>query len=76
MPLYYFNIRCDAFDADDVEGEECRDIEAARSGALAAAGELIRRELFRGAIPRSGWIEIEDERRRPVLRLPLRASAS
>lgn len=76
MSIYFFNISCDAFDAEDLLGEECRDVEAARSGALAAAGELIRLELQRGGFPREGWIEIADHRRRPVMRLPLQSAAS
>lgn len=76
MSIYFFNISCDAFDAEDLLGEECPDVEAARSGALAAAGELIRLELERGGFPREGWIDIEDEQHRTVLRLPLRSAAS
>jgi hypothetical protein len=76
MPLYFFDIRCDAFDAEDVEGEECTDIGAARAGALRAAGELIRHELARGGLPVSGWIDIADARRRTIMSLPLRSAAS
>ena len=76
MSIYYFNIRSDAFDADDQTGEDCADIDAARSGALVAAGELVRSELRRGALPCFGWIEVEDEHRRRVLTLPLRRVAS
>lgn len=76
MPLYFFNVSCDAFDARDTEGEVCRDIAAARAGAIAAAGALIRDELALGGLPRAGWIDIEDARRRRVLRLPLLRAAS
>ena len=76
MARYFFNVKSDAFDADDVEGEECASIDAARGRALAAAGELIRRELANGLLPRFGWIEVADRHRRLVLRLPLRAAAS
>jgi hypothetical protein len=76
MSIYYFNIKADTFDAEDLEGEDCSDVETARAEALVAAGELIRSELGRGELPRSGWIEIEDEHHRTVLRLPLRSAAS
>ena len=75
MSIYFFNVSCDAFDAEDLLGEECSDVEAARSEALIAAGELIRLELQRGGIPRDGWIEIADEQRRTLLRLPLQSAA-
>ena len=76
MSIYYFNIKADTFDAEDLEGEDCSDLESARGGALMAAGELIRHELCRGGLPRSGWIEVEDEHHRTVLRLPLHSAAS
>jgi Domain of unknown function (DUF6894) len=76
VPTFYFNLRSDAFDADDTEGEDCPDIAAARRGALRAAGELIRRELARGTVALSGRIEVEDARRRRVLTLPLLDAAS
>jgi hypothetical protein len=75
MPLYFFDIRCDAFDAEDVEGEECSDLGEAKAGALRAAGELIRNELELGGLPVSGWIDIADASRRRVLSLPLRSAA-
>ena len=76
MSIYYFNIKADTFDAEDLEGEDCSDVETARAEALVAAGALIRGELRRGTLPGSGWIEVEDEHHRTVLRMPLRAAAS
>ena len=75
MPRFFFNLSCDEFDAEDLEGQECRDLEEARADALVAAGELIRLEMARGGIPRSGWIEIQDALRRRIATLPLRAAA-
>ena len=76
MCIYYFNLSCDTFDARDVRGQDCPDLESARAEAIVAAGALIREELALGQIPQRGWIKIEDARHRPVMRLPIRCSAS
>ena len=76
MCVYYFNLKCDTFDAEDIEGQDCPTLEAARAEAIVAAGELIRGELALGELPTSGWIEVEDSTHRRVLRLPIQCAAS
>ena len=76
MTVYYFNIRCDAFDARDSRGQDCPDRRSARAAALIAAGDLIRDSLAQGDLPQQGWIEVDDAQHRPVFRLPLRSAAS
>jgi hypothetical protein len=75
MPRYYFNICCDDFEATDVVGESCADDLAALTQAMRTAGEVVRQQLMIDKLAAGGWIDVEDERHRPVLRLPLRAAA-
>lgn len=75
MPRYYFNICCDDHEATDVVGEACADDLAALSQAMRTASDVVRQQLLIDNLSADGWIEVEDERHRPVLRLPLRAAA-
>jgi hypothetical protein len=75
MPRYYFNICCDEYEATDVVGESCADDLAALSQAMRTASDVVRQQLFIDRLSADGWIDVEDERHRPVLRLPLRAAA-
>lgn len=74
MPRYYFNLCFDEAEETDLVGRECPDDVAALGEALKAAGEVVRRQLFFNRVE-EGWIEVEDEDHREVLRLPLRAAA-
>ena len=75
MPRYYFNVSCDGFETTDLVGECCRNDVDALAGAMRAASAVVRTQLAAEALIQSGWIEVEDESHRPVLRLPLRAAA-
>ena len=75
MPRYYFNVRCDRFEVTDVVGEHCRDPSAARAEAMRAARAIVRTQLLSEELPQRGWIEVEDEQHRQVMRVPLRAVA-
>jgi len=76
MPRYYFNVCCDTSEVTDIVGETCADDVAALSHAFQTASDVVRTRLFsREEIDLDGWVEVEDERHRPVLRLPLRAAA-
>ena len=75
MPRYYFNLCCDRFEATDIVGEHCRDKAAARQQALRAARAVVRKRLSSDDLPKLGWIVVEDEQHRPVLRVPLRSAA-
>ena len=75
MPRYYFNVCCDRFEATDVVGEHCRDAVAAHQEALRAARTIVRKQLLSDDLPHRGWIEVEDEQHRSVLRVPLRSVA-
>ena len=75
MPRFYFNVCCDGFEATDTVGEHCRDALAARFEAMRAARIMIRQQLVTGDLPKHGWIEVEDEHHRPLMKVPLRSAA-
>ncbi len=75
MPRYYFNVCCDSYEATDVVGRACPDELGALSEAMKTASEHVRQRLQGSAFAGDGWVEVEDEAHRPVLRLPLRAAA-
>lgn len=75
MPRYYFNVCSDEFEATDLVGEVCPNDVAALGGAMRAASEVVRQQLLVDKLIGDGWIEVEDEQHRPVLKLPLRAAA-
>ncbi len=75
VPRYYFNVACDGFETIDVVGEHCRDDVEALSGAFRVASAVVRKRLLANELAQGGSTEVEDERHRPVLSLPLRAAA-
>ena len=75
MPRYYFNVCSDEFEATDVVGERCADDIEALSEAMRKASEVVRSRLASDGHPAFGWVEVEDERHRPVLKLPLAVAA-
>ncbi|MFN3945018.1 MAG: DUF6894 family protein [Allosphingosinicella sp.] len=75
MPVYYFNLRAEESAEIDLVGRRCRDAQVARWEAAARARQVVRARLAREDATLNGWIEVEDEENRPVLRVPLRAAA-
>jgi len=75
VPRYYFNIHCGEQEATDTVGHVCSDDVAALGQAVRVAGDLIRERLTRDVPMVEGCIEIEDQRHRAIMRLPLRAAA-
>jgi len=75
VPRYYFNVRCDSFETTDMVGESCPNEVAALNEAFRTARSVVRKRLLADEHFTGGWIEVEDERHRPVLKLPLRAAA-
>ncbi len=71
MPVFYFNVRGERFEAPDLAGRECSSVEAARAEAERLAAELVETALVAGALPPDATIEVDDEELRPVLALPL-----
>jgi tRNA A-37 threonylcarbamoyl transferase component Bud32 len=74
VPRYYFNFCSDEVETTDLVGEDCADDVAALKEALKAASHALKEQLFFNNVM-DGWIEVEDERHREVMRLPLRAAA-
>ncbi len=75
VPRYYFNVSCGEYESTDVIGECCPNDIAALSGAMRVASAVLQKRLRAEELSDDGWVEVEDERHRPVLRLPLRAAA-
>jgi hypothetical protein len=75
MPRYFFNVRGDGFEETDLLGRTCANDVAALAEALGEAGRVLQKRLREDALSDRGEIEIEDERHRTVLTLPLRAAA-
>jgi hypothetical protein len=75
MPRYFFNVCGDGFEETDLVGKTCADDLAALAEALTEASRVLHQRLRADALSDCGTIEIEDERHRPVLSLPLRAAA-
>ena len=75
MPRYYFNVCCEGFETTDLVGTTCPNDVAALGEALRAASAVARKRLRSNDLPGGGWIEVEDEDHREILRLPLRAAA-
>ena len=75
MPRYYFNVCCEGFETTDVIGAHCPNDVAALGEALKAASAVAQKRLLANDLPGGGWIEVEDEQHREILRLPLRAAA-
>jgi hypothetical protein len=75
MPRYFFNVRSSGFEETDLVGRTCPNDVAALAEAMGEASRVLRDLLQQDALSDSGEIEIEDERHRTVLRLPLRAAA-
>lgn len=75
VPRYYFNVSGDGFETTDVVGQCCQDDVAALQGALRTASAVLQKRLLADGLTQAGWIEVEDERHRPVLKLPLRAAS-
>jgi hypothetical protein len=75
MPRYFFNVRGDGCEETDLVGRVCADDVAALGEALGAASRVLRARLRADGLSDVGMIEIEDERHRQVMSLPLRAAA-
>jgi hypothetical protein len=75
MPLYFFNIRGEGYEETDLVGKRCKNEVAALSEAMSIASEIVQQRLADLYVAHPGAIEVEDERHRMVLSLPLRAAA-
>jgi hypothetical protein len=75
MPRYYFNVSCDGSETTDLVGQPCENDLVALNAALRTAGSIVQQRLRGEGFAGDGWVEVEDEAHRSVLRIPLRAAA-
>ena len=66
MPRFYFHVCNGNGFVEDEEGQELPDLEAARAAAISAARDIMARDVQRGALDLSSFIEIEDPEHRLV----------
>ena len=71
MPLFYFNLRGERFEAPDLTGRDLPDSAAARREAERLAAEIVENAFVSGERPPDAVIEVDDAELRPVLALPL-----
>ncbi|HLL30587.1 MAG TPA: hypothetical protein VK403_06295 [Allosphingosinicella sp.] len=71
MPTYYFTLRGENFELPDLAGKSLSDDSAARAEAERLAAELVESALISGSLPPNAVVEVDDERMRPVLALPI-----
>ncbi len=75
VPRYFFNIRGEEFEETDMVGRVCASDVGALQAALSIAGAVIQRRLHGESSCLAGDVEVEDEKHRVVLTLPLRAAS-
>ena len=75
MPIYYFHLRGEGFEVPDLAGKECSDAGAARAEAERLVAEILETARLSGEPPLAATVEVDDEQLRPVLTLPLAATA-
>ncbi|CAA9545068.1 MAG: hypothetical protein AVDCRST_MAG23-2458 [uncultured Sphingosinicella sp.] len=68
MPRFFFNVYDDII-AEDEEGVELPNLDAARLQALRGARDLIAEQVRHGYIMLSHWIDVMDEHGAKVLTL-------
>jgi hypothetical protein len=71
VPRHFLDVYDDLITSDD-EGVELPNLEAARLYALKGARDLIGEQVRHGYVVMSHWIDVLDEERTVVLRLPFR----
>ncbi len=70
MARFYLHQRCSASDFPDEEGQECRDVAAARGQAIAGIRSILADEIMHGFMILDQHIEICDERGSRVATVP------
>jgi hypothetical protein len=75
VPRYFFNVCSEEAEEIDLVGKSCPNDVAALHEALSTASAILQRRMARDGFCPKGSIEVEDERHRTVLTLPLRAAA-
>ena len=61
MPIYHLHLINAHIDADDEEGHELPDLDAARATALAGIRDFVAHEALSGTLDFRGRLDIKDE---------------
>lgn len=72
MPRFYLHVHHGTFIAEDGEGMELRDLEAARLQAVRGIRGLLGADIAEGSLDLSGRVVIMDEANRVVLTVPFK----
>jgi predicted regulator of Ras-like GTPase activity (Roadblock/LC7/MglB family) len=70
MPRFYLHVADGKLFAEDLEGSESHDIEAARRAAVTGLRDVMAEELKHGQINMAAFVEIEDENHQLVMTVP------
>jgi hypothetical protein len=72
VPRFYLHIHHGGFIAEDEEGKEFRDLEAARLDAVNGSREVLGADVAKGSLDLAGCVVITDEANQVVLTVPFR----
>lgn len=70
MPRFYLHVSDGKLFAEDGDGLELHDVEAARREAIAGLRCVMAEELKRGQVNLAAYVEVEDENRQLVMTVP------
>ncbi len=70
MPRFYLHVSDGTLFAEDDEGAEFHDIEAARRAAIVGLRDVMAAELKDGQINMAAFVEIEDENHHLLMTVP------
>jgi hypothetical protein len=70
MPRFYLHVSDGKMFAEDQEGAEFHDVEAARRSAIVGLRDVMAEELKHGEINMAAFVEIEDENHQLVMTVP------
>jgi hypothetical protein len=70
MPQFFLHVSDGKLFAEDLEGAEFHDVEAARRAAIAGLRDVMADELKHGQINMASFVEIEDENNQLVMTVP------
>jgi hypothetical protein len=76
MSRFFFHLRGGGLHFDDPTGTDCRDPGEARQFAAKLAQDLAAEEIDGRHFPPATFVEVEDEKLRPVFMLPLPVGVS
>jgi predicted regulator of Ras-like GTPase activity (Roadblock/LC7/MglB family) len=70
MPIFYLHVADGKLFAEDLEGQEFHDVEAARRAAIVGLRDTMAAEMKNGQINMAAFVEIENENHQLVMTVP------